>query len=102
MPRKTKRVKVEAQRRRRESVEEAGRGVGEPGNAEAVKREFSFQLDALYDPGKMGKRPKKSEESLFVQHGDPVRADFIKSFVLVVLIFSLEVVIYFAWFKNQT
>jgi hypothetical protein len=102
MPKKTKRAKIEAQKRRRASIEQAVSSMNEPRVAETVKGEFSFRLNTLYDSGKIGKWSKKSEESVFVQHEDFMRADFIKSFVLVVLIFSLEVVIYFAWFKNQT
>lgn len=102
MPKKTKRAKIGTQKRRVASVDSPRVDSYEPVNMEAVKGEFSFRLNKLYRVPLAEGLLKKSEKSLLVRRVSFVKADFLRSFVLVVLIFSLEIVIYFAWFKNQT
>lgn len=90
MPRKTRKQK-ERRDARRQSVQAL------PG---AVKREFEFSFTGLPESKPQGIEIKKSDKSFYFYQTASTSRDLVKTVILAIIIFSLEIVIYFAWFKN--
>lgn len=93
MPRKTRKQKERAQKRKEEE---------KLLNTETVfvKREFSFSENEI--PGlQIKKSPiKGNDKTLPLPSVGTDSRDLLKTLVLAVIIFSLEVVLYFVWFKQ--
>lgn len=91
MPRKTRRQKEKTRTRRTQSSAANG---AEGTHPELVKREFTFSLASLKKNNFEAKTPKRHEKSVTFDTSSFGRGDLVKSLVLAVGIFTLEVVIY--------
>ncbi|HBL52026.1 MAG: hypothetical protein A3D24_03635 [Candidatus Blackburnbacteria bacterium RIFCSPHIGHO2_02_FULL_39_13] len=90
MPRKTKKQKIDAEKRRTTDI----------ATTSLVKREFEFNFDDKILTNHQKSQAKKSEISLSSGNPRLILLDLIKTVILAGLIFSLEIVIYFAWLKK--
>lgn len=93
MPRKTRKQKERAEKRK-----ETGATQGSP--EIFVKREFSFSANEFKNFKKEKLHEKKSDKSFSDTATEFAGRDLIKTFLLALAVFSLETVIYFAWFKQ--
>lgn len=90
MPRKTRK-----QKERREARRQFAQASQAP-----VKREFEFSFTGLPEKQFAKTEIKKSDKSFYFYQTASTSRDLVKTVVLAALIFSLEIVIYFAWFKQ--
>lgn len=70
------------------------------GLEEVVKRDFEFSFQNIPQHKNTKTVAKRLDNSLLSQDLNLVKKDLIKSMFLALSIFSLEIVIYFAWFKG--
>ncbi len=88
MPRKTRKQKVKA----RERAESTPSGSG--------KREFTFSFNEAISTSFISEPPKSSDLSRQTVDVSFVPSDLIKTLVLALGLFVLELVLYFVWFKR--
>lgn len=89
MPRKTRKQKERASQRHAQST-----------NSDLVKREFEFNFtDNNFSKIKQSVA-KKHEKSILLVNTSFVTQDLIKTLIIALGMFGLEVVLYLAWFKN--
>lgn len=68
---------------------------------QTVKGEFEFSFIGLPNQELAKNIIKKSDKSFYFYQTASTSRDLVKTVVLALLIFSLEIVIYFAWFEKQ-
>lgn len=95
MPRKTRKQKEKALKKRGE-LHPAPYGP-EGTHTRGVKREFEFSFTGLETSIS---KTKKADKSFYLHDSGTTARDLIKTVLLAVVIFSLEIMIYFAWFKK--
>lgn len=93
MPRKTRKQKERAEKKR-----ETGATQGPP--EIFVKREFSFSANEFKNLQQKKIHEKKFDKSFPSATPEFAGRDLVKTFLLALAVFSLETVIYFAWFKQ--
>lgn len=93
MPRKTRKQKERIQKKRAEGT------LLNP-EANLVKREFSFSKNNFPELQIKKSSIKENDKTLLLENTRPGGRDLLKTLVLAAIIFSLELVIYFAWFKQ--
>jgi hypothetical protein len=90
MPRKLRKNKIKSQERRQlQSSPE-----------QVVKRDFEFSLNTFPQSPNKTITIKQIDNSHSLDQVKQVRHDIIKTVILAVCVFSLELVIYFAWLKG--
>lgn len=97
MPRKTRKHKERTTTRRQRVPAPNG---GTATHSGVVKREFEFSFTELAEPANATIKNKQSDKSFYFYQSASVGRDLVKTVVLATIIFSLEVVIYFAWFRE--
>ena len=93
MPRKTRREKERAVARR---------GLGNQSNTRgtaSVKGEFEFKFSPVKLSSKKLSAGKSSDDSLRFANIGTIKGDLIKTVVLALIIFGVELVIYSRWFR---
>lgn len=70
------------------------------GASELVKREFHFSANDFLQPQEKIFVEKKFDKSLLVNDALFVGRDLLKTAIIALVIFGLETVLYFAWFKQ--
>ncbi|TSC90108.1 MAG: hypothetical protein G01um10145_212 [Microgenomates group bacterium Gr01-1014_5] len=97
MTRKTRKHKEKSSARRQV---ESSMGSSEGNHSGVVKREFEFSFTGLTQPAKPTIENKKSDNSFYFYQSASTARDLVKTVILATIIFSLEVMIYFALFKQ--
>ena len=97
MPRKTRKQKERAQKR---GAESPAMKDGEDASSMLVKREFHFSANDFLQPREKSFIEKKFDKSLFINNARFVGRDILKTTIIALIIFGLETVLYFAWFKQ--
>lgn len=93
MPRKTRKQKQRAAKRKATQI------AFQAQNQEPVKGEFKFEPGELSQARRAKKSVKKGDKSTFLYEPSLVVRDLSKTLLLALGVFSLEIVIYLAWFK---
>lgn len=97
MPHKTRKHKERSSARRQTGLAANG---SERNHAGVVKREFEFSFTGLTQPVRVTIENKKSDNSFYFYQSASTIHDLVKTVILAAIIFSLEVMIYFALFKQ--